>query len=154
MKKVSLIIAAAALGFFAYASAYDQTKSAPVAEKVVEKAEVKVAAADVTEVQEVSVEEVKQLIADKSAKFAIVDANNDGARKDAGTIANAILLTSYNQYALSELPANKATTLVFYCYNSYCQASHAAAERAIGEGYTDVRVMKAGIAGWNKANKT
>jgi rhodanese-related sulfurtransferase len=144
MKTIIFAVVAAALGFFVFANANEPAKPTQMADKVIAKT---------AEIQEVSVEQVKQLMADNKTKFAIVDANNDGARKDAGTIANAILLTSYNQYALSELPADKATTLVFYCYNSYCQASHAAAERAIGAGYTDVRVMKAGIAGWNKANK-
>lgn len=103
------------------------------------------------QVREVTVEDVQKFVQDKPANVAIIDANNDDARKDAGVVPGAILLTSYNQYAISELPKDKNTTLVFYCYNSYCQASHAAAMRAIGAGYKDARVMKAGIAGWNKA---
>ena len=103
------------------------------------------------QVREVTVEDVQKFVHDKPANVAILDANNDDARKDAGVVPGAILLTSYNQYAISELPKDKNTTLVFYCYNSYCQASHAAAMRAIGAGYKDARVMKAGIAGWNKA---
>lgn len=103
-------------------------------------------------VKEVTVEQVQQFVQEKAANVAIVDANNDDARKGAGVVPGAILLTSYNQYAMTELPADKATKLVFYCYNSYCQASHAAAQRAYNAGYKDVAVMKAGIAGWNKAN--
>jgi rhodanese-related sulfurtransferase len=102
-------------------------------------------------VKEVSVEQVQKYVQDKAANVAIVDANNDDARKNAGVVSGAILLTSYNQYAMTELPKDKNTTLVFYCYNSYCQASHAAAMRAYQAGYKDVAVMKAGIAGWNKA---
>ncbi|MBX9675113.1 MAG: rhodanese-like domain-containing protein [Methylotenera sp.] len=101
-------------------------------------------------VKEISVNEVKQFVDSKAKNVAIIDANNENAREDAGVVPSAILLTSYNKYALSELPADKNTTLVFYCYNSYCQASHAAAERAIEAGYKDARVMKAGIVGWNK----
>ena len=104
-------------------------------------------------VKEVSVSEVQQYISAKTPNVAVLDANNSEARKDAGIVPGAILLTSYNQYAVSELPKDKNTTLVFYCYNSYCQASHAAAMRAIGAGYKDARVMKAGIVGWNAANK-
>ncbi len=103
-------------------------------------------------VTEISVTEVQQFTNVKSANVAILDANNKDARADAGVVPGAILLTSYNQYALSELPADKNTTLVFYCYNSYCQASHAAAQRAISAGYKDARVMKAGIVGWNALN--
>ena len=105
------------------------------------------------QVREVTVEDVQKFVQDKPANVAIIDANNDDARKDAGVVPGAILLTSYNQYAMTELPKDKNTTLVFYCYNSYCQASHVAAMRAIGAGYKDARVMKAGIAGWNLANK-
>ena len=108
----------------------------------------------IEEVQEISVQEVQKFVQDKPANVAILDVNNDDARKVAGVVPSAILLSSYNQYAITELPKDKNTTLVFYCYNSYCQASHAAALRAIGAGYKDARVMKAGIAGWNKANKT
>ena len=102
-------------------------------------------------VKEVSVEQVQKFVQDKTANVVIVDANNDDARKNAGVVPGAILLTSYNQYAINELPTDKRTALVFYCYNSYCQASHAAANRAYDAGYKDVSVMKAGIAGWNKA---
>lgn len=103
------------------------------------------------EVKEISVKEVQQFVDSKAKNVAILDANNDNARTDAGVVSGAILLTSYNQYAITELPKDKNTTLVFYCYNSYCQASHVAAERAIEAGYKDARVMKAGIVGWNAA---
>ena len=103
-------------------------------------------------VKEVSVGQVQQFVKQKTANVAILDANNNSARGFAGVVPGAILLSSYNEYALTELPKDKNTILVFYCYNSYCQASHAAAQRAIFAGYKDARVMKAGIMGWNKAN--
>ena len=102
-------------------------------------------------VKEVSVQAVQKFVQDKPANVAILDANNSDARKNAGVVPGAILLSSYNEYALAELPKDKKTTLVFYCYNNYCQASHAAAQRAYEAGYKDVAVMKAGIEGWNKA---
>ena len=104
-----------------------------------------------TAVKEISVQQVQQFIDGKVKNVAILDANNEDARKDAGVVLGAILLTSYNKYALTELPKDKNTTLVFYCYNSYCQASNLAAQRAIGAGFKDARVMKAGIVGWNAA---
>lgn len=103
-------------------------------------------------VKEISVKEVQQFVNSKTKSVAILDANNDNARADAGVVPGAILLTSYNQYAFTELPKDKNTTLVFYCYNSYCQASHLAAQRAIEAGYKDARIMKAGIVGWNVAS--
>ena len=102
-------------------------------------------------VREISVKQVQQFIDSKVKNVAILDANIEDARKDAGVVLGAILLTSYNKYAITELPKDKNTTLVFYCYNSYCQASDAAAERAIDAGYKDARVMRAGIVGWNTA---
>ena len=114
---------------------------------------VKQAATQENAVKEISVQDVQKFVQAKAQNVAIVDANNDEARKDAGVVPGAILLSSYNQYAVTELPKDKNTTLVFYCYNSYCQASHAAALRAIGAGYKDARVMKAGIVGWNKLNE-
>lgn len=102
-------------------------------------------------VKEISVKEMQQFVNSKTKSVAILDANNDNARADAGVVPGAILLTSYNQYAFTELPKDKNTTLVFYCYNSYCQASHLAAQRAIEAGYKDARIMKAGIVGWNVA---
>ena len=105
------------------------------------------------QVAEVTVANVQEMLSAKPAKVVIVDANNEQARAEVGMVPGAIKLSSYNQYNLAELPTDKDTTLVFYCYNSYCQASHAAAERALQAGYTDVRVMKAGIVGWNAVNK-
>ena len=43
--------------------------------------------------------------------------------------------------------------LVFYCTNASCSSSHYAAEKAITAGYTHVKVMPDGIAGWVKAGK-
>ena len=55
--------------------------------------------------------------------------------------------------SVSELPADKSKQLVFYCANTQCGASHEAAEKAITAGYTNVKVMPEGIAGWVKAGK-
>lgn len=104
-------------------------------------------------IAEVTVANVQEMVRAKPAKAVIVDANNEQARAEAGIVPGAIKLSSYNQYNLAELPTDKNTTLVFYCYNSFCQASHMAATRALQAGYTDVRVMKSGIVGWNAANK-
>lgn len=50
-----------------------------------------------------------------------------------------------------DLPADKASPLVFYCSNLLCRKAPNAARRAEGMGYTDVRVMSAGISGWMTA---
>jgi rhodanese-related sulfurtransferase len=68
-------------------------------------------------------------------------------------VPGSILLTDSEDYAWSELPADKSKPLVFYCGNLECPSSHVAARRAIAEGYADVHVMPDGIAGWVKAGK-
>jgi rhodanese-related sulfurtransferase len=64
-----------------------------------------------------------------------------------------VLLSDYELFSLSELPADKARPLVFYCANEHCGASHEAAKRARFAGHSDVKVLPAGIAGWAKAGK-
>ena len=51
-------------------------------------------------------------------------------------------------FEAAALPADLATPLVFYCSNPLCRKAPNAARRAEKLGYTDVRVMSAGIAGW------
>lgn len=82
-----------------------------------------------------------------------VDANGDATRRRLGVIPGAVLLSDYDTFLPSELPADKAKGLVFYCANEHCGASEEAAARAITAGYTDVKVLPAGIAGWAKAGK-
>jgi len=89
----------------------------------------------------------------KAKKAVPVDANGKETRSSQGVIPGAVLLTSSSQYAVAELPAAKDTKLVFYCANQKCGASHAAAKRAIENGYTDVAVLPDGIAGWKQAGQ-
>lgn len=49
------------------------------------------------------------------------------------------------------LPADKHATLVFYCAERRCTASHAAAREAVKLGYRSVLVMPEGIFGWVNA---
>ena len=51
----------------------------------------------------------------------------------------------------AELPQDRAAALVFYCSNPMCSKAPRAARRAGKLGYTDVRVMSAGITGWMAA---
>jgi rhodanese-related sulfurtransferase len=82
-----------------------------------------------------------------------VDANGEQTRKKMGVIPGAVLLTDSDSFKVTELPADKAKPLVFYCANTECGASHHAAEKAITAGYTNVKVLPAGIAGWVQAGK-
>ncbi|MBP9086978.1 MAG: rhodanese-like domain-containing protein [Kofleriaceae bacterium] len=82
-----------------------------------------------------------------------VDANSDATRKRMGIIPGAVKLSDSDTFATSELPADKAKHLVFYCGGEQCQASHTAARRAIAAGYANVKIMSAGISGWVDAGK-
>jgi rhodanese-related sulfurtransferase len=108
------------------------------------------AVAAVAPVASISVDELAHLLA--SHQCVAVDANGDSTRRQMGVIPGAVLLR--NPDAVDRLPADKATSLVFYCTNAACRASHEAAEKALAAGYTHVRVMPDGIAGWVKAGKS
>ena len=115
-------------------------------------------ACDGAQHQQASVEPKKASVAEvaswtKEKKATPVDANGKATRDSQGVIPGAVLLTSSSQYALTELPTDKNSRLVFYCANEKCSASHAAARRALENGYTDVAVLPAGISGWKQAGQ-
>lgn len=56
-------------------------------------------------------------------------------------------------FSRETLPEDTSRALVFYCGGPACRASHGAAERAIGYGFSNVSVMGAGISGWVEAGK-
>src|SRR5262245_35612547 len=61
---------------------------------------------------------------------SVYDANNQETRAQHGTIPGSHLLSSYDKFDLAkELPSDKAKSLVFFCANTKCMASHEAAER-------------------------
>jgi rhodanese-related sulfurtransferase len=51
-------------------------------------------------------------------------------------------------YKDSDLPQDKNAVLVFYCSNPMCRKAPNAARRAKKMGYSNVKVMSAGISGW------
>jgi rhodanese-related sulfurtransferase len=99
----------------------------------------------------ISVDEVDRKLA--AGECVPVDANGEATRKKMGVVPGAVLLTGSETFQISELPADKSKPLVFYCANERCGASHEAAEKAVTAGYTNVKVMPEGIAGWVKAGK-
>jgi rhodanese-related sulfurtransferase len=103
-------------------------------------------------IPEVSVNELAAWIEDGSA--IPVDANSDSTRAENGVIPGARLLTSSGRYDPgAELPTDQAANLVFYCGNTDCRASDGAAERALEAGYSNVKILRAGIAGWVAAGQ-
>ena len=104
----------------------------------------------------VTVDELSKLL-EKNKKdattVAVFDVNGDDLRKSKGSIPGAVLLPSAARFELTSLPAKKDSTLVFYCANEQCGASHTAAQRAIDAGYKNSKVLPAGIEGWVAAGK-
>ena len=96
----------------------------------------------------VSVDELDRMLA--ASDCVAVDANGDATRRRMGVIPGAVLLADDS---LDPLPADKSKNLVFYCANEACRSSHDAAARAVVAGYTHVKVLPAGIAGWVRAGK-
>ena len=105
-------------------------------------------AAQAPEVAAVSVDQLDRMLADHSCQA--VDANGDLTRQRMGIIPGAVLLVDDS---IANLPADKSKGLVFYCANVACGASHEAATKAILAGYSNVKVLPDGIAGWVKAGK-
>ncbi|MDB4955026.1 MAG: Rhodanese domain protein [Myxococcales bacterium] len=113
----------------------------------------KAASAEMIEakVPTITVDQVDKALA--SNECQPVDANGESTRKKMGVLPGAVLLTDSSDFKVSELPTDKSKPLVFYCANTQCGASHDAASKAITAGYTNVKVMPDGIAGWVKAGK-
>jgi rhodanese-related sulfurtransferase len=109
--------------------------------------------ADLTGLQVLGVDALAARVA-SGDELTICDANNEDTRQRLGTIPGATLLTHYRDYdAASELPTDKASTLVFYCHSEMCSAAADAARKALTEGYRDVWVMAPGIRGWAAARQ-
>jgi rhodanese-related sulfurtransferase len=106
-------------------------------------------AAPMAKIATVSVDELDRMLANHECQA--VDANGNTTRQQLGVIPGAVLLPDFE--STEGLPADRSTSLVFYCTNTACSASHAAAEKALTAGYTRVKVLPEGIAGWVKAGK-
>lgn len=55
-------------------------------------------------------------------------------------------------FSADDLPADRTTTVVFYCSGPLCRKAPNAAKRARQLGYANVVVMSAGISGWISAS--
>ena len=104
---------------------------------------------------EAVIPEISVVDADKALQSGAVavDANSERTRKKNGTVPDAVILTSSYKYELAQLPGDKSKDLIFYCSNTSCTASDAAAERASTHGYKNVHIMREGIKGWKAAGK-
>lgn len=83
-----------------------------------------------------------RLGADRPAVFDLNAAHSWRAARVPGAISLGV------DFDPSALPPERDASLVFYCSNPLCSKAPRAARRAGRLGYTDVRVMAAGITGW------
>jgi rhodanese-related sulfurtransferase len=65
-------------------------------------------------------------------------------------VPGAVNLDPVN-YLDADLPPSKDSNLVFYCSNPLCRKAPNAARRAKNLGYSNVKVLSAGINGWLSA---
>ena len=100
-------------------------------------------------IAQVTTEELAKIVAEKKA--VIIDVN-PAARYAKGHVPGAIN-ADYEKLDAKILPADKAAAIVFYCASEKCPASEMAACQAIALGYTNVKVYKPGIAGWEAAKQ-
>lgn len=92
----------------------------------------------------ISCDDVKNLLPEQRA--AVFDVNAR-LRWAAAHVPGASNLDPVH-FSEADLPVGKDSQLVFYCSNFMCRKAPLAARRAKAMGYTNVRVMSAGIQGW------
>jgi len=111
--------------------------------------------AKMMKIGKVSAARLSALLKDSSkagTEIYVYDVNSSKTRAKMGVIPGATLLSSAALYEVDkELPTDKGAGLVFYCSNTYCNASKGAAMRAMRAGYYNVAVLPVGIKGWSEA---
>ena len=100
------------------------------------------------EFPDVSVKEVQKL--SESKKAVIIDVNGSDSYKK-GRVPGALNFEEIKGDMAKALPADKNTPIIAYCGGPKCSAYQAAATKAKELGYTNVKHMSAGIAGWKEA---
>jgi rhodanese-related sulfurtransferase len=102
------------------------------------------------EFPDISVKEVKSLVASKKA--VLIDVNGSEAYSK-GHIPGALNFEAISKEFAKALPEDKNTLIVAYCGGPRCKAYKAAAEAAEKLGYKNVKHMSAGISGWTGAGE-
>lgn len=100
------------------------------------------------EFADISMTDVKAAAEAKSA--VIIDANSPDSYK-AGHVPGALSFAAIKNDLAASLPADKNALIIAYCGNPKCGAYLMAAKAAQKLGYTNIKHMSAGIAGWNDA---
>jgi rhodanese-related sulfurtransferase len=102
----------------------------------------------------VSAEWVKKEI-DNKADMLVIDSRPKRKKYDKGHVATAVSIPDSQFDKLKDqLPQDKTKLLVFYCGGLKCPLSHKSAKKAIGLGYTNVKVFSTGYPAWKKVAGT
>jgi len=100
------------------------------------------------EFTDISMQDVKAASETKSA--VIIDANGPDSYK-AGHVPGALSFAAIKNDLAANLPADKNALIIAYCGNPKCGAYLQAAKAAKKLGYTNIKHMSEGIAGWKDA---
>lgn len=100
------------------------------------------------EFADISMKDVKAAADAKSA--VIIDANSPASYK-LGHVPGALSWVAIKNDLAAHLPADKNTEIIAYCGNPKCGMYLQAAKAAQKLGYTNIKHMSAGIAGWSEA---
>jgi rhodanese-related sulfurtransferase len=91
------------------------------------------------------------VLAAANAKSAVIIDANPSDSYQAGHVPGALSWAAIKDNLAANLPADKGALIIAYCGNPKCGAYAAAAVAAKHLGYTNIKHMSAGIAGWNAA---
>lgn len=98
----------------------------------------------------ITIPELKKAIDEKSV--TVIDVNGTDSYK-AGHIPTAIDYGKDGADLEKSLPSDKGALVVAYCGGPKCNAYQAAAKKAKELGYTNVKHLSAGLAGWKEAGE-
>lgn len=102
------------------------------------------------EFQDITIKDLKTEISAK--KVVLLDANGTESWQE-GHIPGAIDFETAESKLANVLPKDKNALIVAYCGNPKCMAYQAAAKAAKKLGYTNIKHLSAGIAGWKDAGE-
>ena len=99
---------------------------------------------------DITIPELKSVM--ESKKAVTLDVNGSESYQQ-GHIPGAIDYIANQDKIISLLPKDKNALVVAYCGNPQCQAYLSAAKAVKKLGYTNVKHLTAGIAGWKEAHE-
>ena len=104
-------------------------------------------------IADISVAELNTAIGAKSATAGLVIIDVNGTKSfEKAHLPGGIDYAAVSKDLAAALPADKSTPIVVYCGSSKCTAYAKAGHAAIALGYTNVKHLSVGLAGWKAPN--